>query len=366
MEHGSVNVMHATRLPRLPKPVRRGLLAVMLAAVMTMAAIVPAHAEDFTLWLNSRDSDGSWYGWYALGDNSGVPGGIQTMFIVNDNFNDTVHLDNYSANGTLWDNVFSYGVWQGWEQAPSAPNGTVMMRAAGLPDGDIAYLAANNNGWMYESTRSSAGPWSSWSAEFKIPELGDFAATADANGNVQIILSAIGGVVYHNMQFTDGAWQGLQQPSQIPGGDGAFDVAAAGLPDGSVQFMVYKGTGQLWHDIRYDDGTWQGWKEPLQPPSGFVTSDGTWSFGQLWGAADGLGNTQWIVSSTLNDYTASNPTQLYHTVRYADGSWQHSGWGRLQSPPPGAGACGDVSISSPTYTSGPDYSNTYVLAQCAL
>ena len=348
---------------------RRGLPAVMIAAVTALAASVPAHASspEFEMWLNIRSGSGSWLGWQALGDNSWVPGNIQTMFAVNDGFNDTLHVDNYSADGSLWDNVrYSDGNWQGWQQAPSAPSGTVMMRAAGLPDGDIAYLAANSNGWMYESTRSSSGPWSGWSAEFEIPELGDFAATADANGNVQVILSAAGGVVYHNMQFTDGAWQGLQQPSSVPGG-GAEDVAAAGMPDGSVQFLAFNG-GQLYHNIRRDNGTWQGWQEPTQPPAGWISTTGggaaNWSLGQLWGAADENGNTQWIVSTT-EDGLYYGPTRLYHTVRYANGTWQNSGWGQLASPPD-RGGCGDTSITIPTYTSGNDYLSSYVLAECAI
>jgi hypothetical protein len=341
----------------------------MLAAAVTLAATVPAHATaapgfGFETWLNFRSSNGQWDGWQALGDDTWVPGGIGTMFAVNDNFNDTLHLDNYNENGTLWDNVrHTNGTWQGWEPAPTAPDHIIMMRAAALPDGDIEYLAADSNGWMYESTRSSSGPWSSWSAAFAIPQLGDFAATADANGNVQVILTNDNAAVYHNLQYTDGAWQGLQKPTQ-PTGGGAIAVAAAGMPNGDVQFMAYNGLN-LYHDIRYNDGTWQGWEETKQPPAGWVstTSPSTWDFNQLWGTADAYGNTQWIVSSTENQYTGS-PTRLYHTVRYADGSWQSSGWGQLPSPP--EGACGNVSIASPTYTSGSDYGTSYVLAQCAV
>jgi hypothetical protein len=75
-------------------------------------------------------------------------------------------------------------------------------------------------------------------------------------------------VLYDNIRYPSGGWQGWGTPTQPPGS--IRDIAATGMPDGDIQLAAMdfsgQGWGYLYHDIRYADGQWQGWRQVAQPP----------------------------------------------------------------------------------------------------
>jgi hypothetical protein len=319
-----------------------GTASAILAISAVLAGAPPAKADSvysYTFSDNIRYPDGVWQGWQPPVQPPGASGTNATMAVVDvaDNLNDSIHVDIADSDG-IWDDVrYADGTWQGWEKPPQPPiSSGYLLKAAGLPDGDIEYfVVGSGTGAVYTSTRSSDGNWGGWSQPLTVPggELGDFAATADANGNVQVIASVPGGAVYHALQFTDGAWQNWEQPTQVPGG--AFAVTAAGSDDGSVQFMAVNGDDMIYHDIRFPDGSWQGWlKVPYQPPAGWddTSSPATgMQFDDMAATADVNDNAQFLIA-VHGPTVPPGKSLFYHIVRYSNGDWQSTGWGVVQEP----------------------------------
>lgn len=313
-----------------------GLLAATAAISALFVTASPAHAVDlFTLSDNIRSTSGVWQGWQPP---TQPPGNNNTsshaILDVADNSNGSIHVDVTTTSG-LWDNVrYSNGSWQGWEAPPQPPTDSYQLAGAGLPDGAIEYFAVGEaTGDVYASTRNPNGVWTSWVQQpITVPggELGGFTATADGNGNVQVMATAVGGAVYHTMQNSAGDWQSWQQPTQVP--SGAFAVTSAGLVNGSVQFMAIGLNNIIYLDIRYANGTWQGWQETQQPPAGWVTSasPATFRLSTFSAAAEPDGDTQFLIV-TNGDIVGPNESGFYHIVRNADGTWQ-KGWGVIAPP----------------------------------
>ena len=127
---------------------------------------------------------------------------------------------------------------------------------------------------------------------------------------------------------------------------GTWSIAAAADKSGNVQFLGVGLDGYVYHNIRYLSGRWQGWVKTIQPPGA-----GTYgNLGAVSAADDGDGDAQFTV-------TALNPngfTSFYHTIRYANGTWQQ-GWVSPSTGMSGLSSyyCRRLAVTTPTYYSGP-------------
>jgi hypothetical protein len=175
-------------------------------------------------------------------------------------------------------------------------------------------------------------------------------AVTAAGSSVEVMAMSSTGVLWHNVLNAKGVWQGWTQPGQLPGG--AESIAAAGLTEGDAGFMAISYNGLVYHNIRSADGTWQGWKTPVQPLAGWYSSDDDPT---VSAAADYNGDVQFVIWD-LN--VLSGITDLFHTIRYADGQWQSGGWLGPWMPP---GRCAG-SVAIPTFN--PDDTNLHLDTYC--
>jgi len=123
------------------------------------------------------------------------------------------------------------------------------------------------------------------------------------------------GHLWHTARYANGGWSGLgdvQGQFSIPGPVTA--VGAATGASGETQFVFTTSDGHLWHTLRRTNGSWSG----LGDVQGQFAIPGPVK--AVAGAAGAGGETQFI-------FTTSNG-HLWHTARYANGSW--SGLGDVQ------------------------------------
>jgi hypothetical protein len=122
------------------------------------------------------------------------------------------------------------------------------------------------------------------------------------------------GQLWHTIRNPDGkTWQpffGLVE-DVVTGGPPYFNLVACGSTDGeSLQVVGVGNDLQLWHTIRNSDGkTWQ-------PFFGLVESEVTGGPPSFY-SVDCAGTSQGLQVVGLG-----SDSQLWHTIRYPDGTWQ--------------------------------------------
>ncbi len=186
---------------------------------------------------------------------------------------------------------------------------------------------------------------------------------AGANGETHLMFATLDGHLWHTIRYADGSWQPLGDAHAVLGlAEPIVHVAAAAGAGGQTQYMLTNGAGRLLHTIRYADGSWQpvgdaqtviGIPGPVVDVAGTAGAGGETHFmlttagGHLWhtvrkadGNWTGLGDvhTQIAVSGPVRSIAAAtgkagethyafttSDGHLWHTIRFADGSWQPTG-----------------------------------------
>lgn len=249
---------------------------------------------------------------------------------------------------------------QGFDGAPTFAAARVAM--AGFADGSTQVIAIGDDGNLYHTIRfaTPGNPWQQWlptqgvggATYFDARSVAVAAINTTDTHNGELHMAAIGddGNLYYDIRFPDGSWQGWDP---LPGaGDAprfsASDVAMTSLPDGSVQVIAIGDDSDIWHDIRFPDGSWQGW----DPLPGF---QGAPAFSARGLAIAGFTN------STAQLVAIGDDGNLYHDIRFADGSWQ--GWGQMQGNGDAATFnAGAVAVAAINDTNDPDDGQLQVAA----
>jgi hypothetical protein len=340
--------------------------ALLLTAGLAVTAGTPAHADGpgQAIVDNIRySSNAQWQGWDQPPTQ---PSGTIASYpdVSADAAADSIHVDVVTTTG-LWDTERnSNGTWGPWAQPPQPPalpggpddDGVYQTYSAGLPDGDIDFFQIWD-GEIWWVTRYSDGGWDDWDETGLLTQYGTVSlavTTVDLGGDYDDEITAITneGTLWHSIyDETTDEWQAWASPAPVPGG-GAEAVTTAGLVNGNTEFLAVSRSGVIWHNIRFANGSWQGWEEPKQPPAGWYSTANNYGLGS---AADYNGNAQFILWD-LNLSTGA--TTLYHTIRYASGSWQDA-WG-TPTIPADQNCVGSAAI--PTFN--PNDTNLYLDAVC--
>jgi hypothetical protein len=255
--------------------------------------------------------------WFWQSMSSGFSGGQNGTLNAHTHIWQRGYYTTPSGVSCDWDYAITadYGQW-GIRPAPADPF-RVTSSIAAMRDGSTQVLAMSQDDTLWHTTLSASGTWSGWTTVAGgngTPFVAKYAAVAavpDGSGSSQILAVGTDSVVYHNIRYANGTWQGFQP---LTGGNGtAWKTSTApsitGLPDGSSQILVTATDGTLYHNTRTPTA-WTGWST-IAGGNGtpFVTKGAT-----IAGTPDGSGSSQVLAVAT--DGT------VYHNIRYANGTWQ--------------------------------------------
>jgi hypothetical protein len=254
--------------------------------------------------------------------------------------------------GTVYHNIYQEsangsGKWlQGWVPPfqPPGYTGSVAATADGNPD-ETQFIADAGNNVLYHNIRFNDGNWQGW---VQIPAqppatngaVVSVAAAADGNPDeTHFFALTTHGALYFNTRYANGNWQ-VQgwTPVPLPGGHRVASIAATadGNP-GETQLLATTKSGTVFHNIlQVVNGSdiWQGWVEPSQPAGGDVT--------KVAATSDG--------SPDETQFVAVNGSgTVYHDIRFSNGTWQLQGWLPIPTQPPG----GEVRAIAATYDGNP-------------
>ncbi|MBR7824718.1 hypothetical protein KDK95_00235 [Actinospica sp. MGRD01-02] len=246
-----------------------------------------------------------------------------------------------TAGGTMYHDVRNAnGTWQpqGWG-IPGGSTGFQHVSETAMPDGSTQFVGVTSSGVLEHNIRSATGAWQGWDA---LNQPGVTVTNADIagmpNGSAQIVEETTTGAVWHNIRNADGSWQshgwGLIADPYI-----VSDAKITGMPDGSSELIGVYG-GVLKHNIRFANGSWQGWKVVAVD---VISRDVYFTSADIAGMPDG--------SAQIVAITPSTTVPAYHSIRYANGSWQPQGFASIGAP---------VSSTAISITAMPDGSSQFV------
>jgi hypothetical protein len=299
-----------------------------------------------TIFDNIRYSNGDWQGW---GDPAQPPQQLRNL--------SSAALPNGSlflaGTGTTSAQLVyvirsSDGSWSPWKSVALPSADPEWASAAALPDGDVHVdLISGDQSTISDNVLYTNGNWQGWASPTEPPgqEYGVISSAALPDGELHVDVTSWynnARLIWDNVRYTNGKWQGWVAPSQPPGNGIVSLIADAAEPNGQlhIEATAEQGVGgplMLFDDIRYADGTWQGWREPLQP----VTQHSGNTDGEIQElAATGMPDGDMQIAAEV---IVDGKGILYHDIRFADGSWQV--WGQPALPPVVNGSGDDVAIA---------------------
>jgi len=282
--------------------------------------IVGPVSERGNLYHTVRNASGSWSGFAAVGGYDGAPvfnASQESIAATPDKSTQTVAL---GSDGNLYHTArYADGTWTGWAPVAGydgAPTfAATSFSIAGMPNGDAQILAVGKDGLIYHNIRFVNGTWQGWG------QVGSWGAqkvaiTGMPNGDAQMLIIGNDGLIYHNARFAGGSWQGWNGVAGVGSASSfaAKNISIAGMPNGDAQMIAVGSDSNVYHNNRLVSGSWQGWN-----------------------AVAGVGSAANFASSSIAITGMPNgDTQLvgvgtdgiaYHNARFAGGSWQ--GWNSL-------------------------------------
>jgi hypothetical protein len=197
---------------------------------------------------------------------------------------------------------------------------------------------SSNTGKLWHTIRESNGNWQSGFDDVEDVDVGQNPGRFVAVGceNAGSLLHVCGvtddGQLYHTFRDSGGFWQRpfdnvKAAMGQDPGrfvGVGCAGIYPPGSSDPYTQILAVTDDGKLWHTYRKDaDGSWQNGfgdvKASVGDPGHIVAVGCTRGFPQ---DSD--------VDAELHVFVVTNDGKLWNTIRHADGSWLH-GFGDVKA-----------------------------------
>ncbi len=152
-----------------------------------------------------------------------------------------------------------------------------------------------------------------------LDELPAYAATLDPEhplapaNTLQVVGLATDGTIWHTIRFANGSWQstfGNVNNQEGNGGSLRFtDLDCAGI-GGDLHITAIATDGTIWHTIRFANGSWQS------------------NFGNVNNQEGNGGSLRFThvdcanVGGNLHVAAVNRNHIIWHTIRFANGSWQ--------------------------------------------
>jgi hypothetical protein len=205
------------------------------------------------------------------------------------------------------------GRWQSFELIQGSVDAFVGASCAEV-DGSLGLVGVGTDGALYHSQRRD-GAWDPFvGLRDGVVDGGprEFyaAACSGARGALDLVGLGSDGRLYHAARDYEGRWQDRFDAIDAAGtrGPDAFAGAAcAGIGD-ALHLIALDENGHLHHSVRDPDAGWQemrGLSQLYDAPARFVAVD----CAAVWGGS-------------LHLVGVGSDAQLYHTIRFPDGSWQ--------------------------------------------
>jgi len=193
-----------------------------------------------------------------------------------------------------------------------------------LVNGQVQVSAIDGAGRVVHTVEGPGGVWQPWSVVSAASGLGSgpffSLATAELNGELQMVGTTVAGEVLHTIRHADGSWQPWGNVMGATGTPSPWgwttDVAVAAI-NGQLQVVVEDNSmAASYHAIRRADGSWTPWGN-IPAQVGFNLAGYPSLPGVEAAAVNGELQLLWETSSNAGD--------IYHTIRHADGSWDRVG-----------------------------------------
>ncbi|GCE20788.1 hypothetical protein [Dictyobacter kobayashii] len=241
---------------------------------------------------------------------------------------DNLQLTALGRDGIIWHTIrFANGTW-----APSfgnvnnqESNGSFLrfnhLGCAGTMSGKLQLTAIGRDGIIWHTIRFPNGTWA--------PAFGNVNNQESNGGSLRFIdvdcatigedlhVTALGrdGIIWHTIRFANGSWApafGNVNNQESNGGSLRFtDVGCASI-GGNLHVTALGRDGVIWHTIRFANGSWA-------PAFGNVNNQES-NGGSLRFTDVDCAN----VADTLHVTAIDQSDIVWHTIRFANGSWQSS------------------------------------------
>ncbi len=206
------------------------------------------------------------------------------------------------------------GRWESFDLIDSEIDGFVGASATEV-GGALALVGVGTDGELYHTQRRADGSWGPFAGlRDRVPFGGprEFygAACSGARETLELVGLGSDGRLYHATCDSEGRWRDHFEAidTESHRGPDAFAAAAcAGVGD-SLHLVALDESGRLHHTLRDNDSGWQdlrGLSQLYDAPARFISID----CAAVWGGS-------------LHVVGLGSDAQLYHTIRFPDGSWQ--------------------------------------------
>ncbi|GER92121.1 hypothetical protein KDW_62830 [Dictyobacter vulcani] len=239
---------------------------------------------------------------------------------------DNLHVATLAPDGVIWHTIrFASGSWQsafGNVNNQESNGGSLRfsnVSCAGTMSSKLHLTALSRSGILWHTIRFANGSWAQAFGNVNNQESNGsilrFTNTDCAISGENLHVCAIdrNGTLWHTIRFADGSWArsfGNVNNQESNGSALRFTDVGCATIDGNLHVTAVAESGILWHTIRFTDGSWA-------PAFGNVNNQESTTSGLRFTDVDCAN-----VANALHVTAINRVDNIWHTIRFANGSWQ--------------------------------------------